>query len=106
MAFGLPVVCYDRGGQTDFLATGVTGHVAPLNDTHAFTLAVRDLHENSEARQRCGAHNLQLVENYFIDTCAARYEEVFTSVVEQGTTRASPNVARRLKDSDDALVNR
>ena len=25
LASGLPVVCYDDGGQTDFLATGETG---------------------------------------------------------------------------------
>ena len=27
MACGLPVVCYDRGGQTDFLTSGETGFV-------------------------------------------------------------------------------
>ena len=27
MACGLPIVCYDRGGQTDFLASGETGFV-------------------------------------------------------------------------------
>ena len=37
MAFGLPVVCYDRGGQTDFLTSGETGHVVKLNDRDAFT---------------------------------------------------------------------
>ena len=33
MACGLPIVCYDRGGQTDFLASGETGFVVQLNDT-------------------------------------------------------------------------
>ena len=35
MAFGLPVVCYDRGGQTDFLTSGETGAVVRLNDTRS-----------------------------------------------------------------------
>lgn len=81
MAFGLPVVCYDRGGQTDFLATGATGHVVRLNDTDAFAAALRALHADVEMRRRLGRHNRQLVENYFIDTCAARYESVFQAVL-------------------------
>lgn len=81
MALGLPVVCYDRGGQTDFLATGATGHVVRLNDTGAFTAAIRALHAAVGERHRLGRHNRQLVENFFIDTCAARYESVFARVV-------------------------
>ncbi len=30
MTARLPVVCYDHGGQTDFLEDGVTGHLVPL----------------------------------------------------------------------------
>lgn len=81
MAFGLPIVCYDRGGQTDFLATNFTGHVVPLNDTPAFTRAVCALHADRDARQRHGRGNLELVEKYFIDSCAARYEDVFSDAI-------------------------
>jgi glycosyltransferase involved in cell wall biosynthesis len=83
MAFGLPVLCYDRGGQTDFLVTGQTGHVVKLNDRDAFVRALIELHADREARERYGRHNRQLVENYFIDTCAARYEEVFNAAIER-----------------------
>jgi glycosyltransferase involved in cell wall biosynthesis len=82
MAFGLPVLCYDRGGQVDFLKSNETGFVAPLNDEVAFVRALRSLHDDREARVRYGQHNLQLVENYFIDSCARRYEEVFEEAVE------------------------
>lgn len=92
MAFGLPVVCYDRGGQTDFLATGVTGHVVALNDTAAFTQAVITLHADRDARARYGRDNLELVEKYFIDSCAARYEEVFSAAIARA---AHPSSARR-----------
>lgn len=89
MAFGLPVLCYDRGGQTDFLVTGETGHVVKLNDQEAFVLALLELHRDREARERYGQHNRQLVENYFIDTCAARYEQIFAAAIERraGTPR-------------------
>lgn len=83
MAFGLPVICYDRGGQTDFLATGETGHVVKLNDMEGFTRALLDLHANPSALAACGQRNQRLVENYFIDTCAARYEAVFEAAIDQ-----------------------
>ncbi|MDY6947613.1 MAG: glycosyltransferase family 4 protein [Pseudomonadota bacterium] len=90
MAFGLPVLCYDRGGQTDFLVTGETGHVVKLNDQAAFVVALRELHRDRDARERYGQHNRQLVENYFIDTCAARYEQIFAAAIERraGTPRS------------------
>ena len=89
MAFGLPVVCYDRGGQTDFLATGSTGAVVRLNEQGEFVEAIRRLYGDREARNRCRVRNLELVENYFIDTCAARYEEVFSEAIARRRTVAS-----------------
>jgi glycosyltransferase involved in cell wall biosynthesis len=83
MAFGLPIVCYDRGGQTDFLASGATGFVVKLNDTDAFTHAVRAIHADIYLRRRLGQRNRQTVENYFIDSCAARYEQVFEAVIDR-----------------------
>jgi len=83
MALGLPIVCYDRGGQTDFLASGETGFVVKLNDTAAFTQAVRAIHADIYLRRRLGQRNRQTVENYFIDSCAARYEQVFEAAVDR-----------------------
>jgi glycosyltransferase involved in cell wall biosynthesis len=81
MAFGLPIVCYDHGGQTDFLQTGITGHVIKLNDLEAFARALIELERSLEVRQQIAANNLQRVEEYFIDRCAERYESLFESVV-------------------------
>lgn len=83
MAFGLPVICYNRGGQTDFLASGRSGQVVKLNDTAAFTRALVALHADSDLRRACAQHNSQRVESFFIDTCAARYENVFEAVIEK-----------------------
>jgi glycosyltransferase involved in cell wall biosynthesis len=83
MAFGLPVLCYDRGGQTDFLVTGQTGHVIKLNDQQAFVRALIELHRDRDARLRYGQHNRRLVENYFIDTCATRYEQIFERAITE-----------------------
>ena len=77
MAFGLPIVCYDRGGQTDFLSTPATGDVVPLNDIRAFNQAVRNLRDSPERRAAIRRTNLARVEDYFISRCAERYERIF-----------------------------
>jgi glycosyltransferase involved in cell wall biosynthesis len=81
MAFGLPVVCYNRGGQTDFLSTPTTGNVIKLNDVGAFTEAVLALHGAPERRAEIRKHNLAAVETYFIDRCARRYEMIFERAI-------------------------
>lgn len=81
MAFGLPVVCYDRGGQVDFLSTPTTGSVVKLNDIDAFTRAVLELHDAPDRRGGIRQHNLAAVETYFIDRCARQYESIFEQVV-------------------------
>ena len=89
MAQGLPIVCYDRGGQTDFLRTGETGFVVPLNDQARFKDALLALHADPDSRRQYGRGNLERVEQFFIDTCAARYEDIFTAAIERraGTPR-------------------
>ncbi|HEY6823373.1 MAG TPA: glycosyltransferase family 4 protein [Steroidobacteraceae bacterium] len=81
MAFGLPIVCYDRGGQTDFLTSPSTGAVVPLNDLGAFNEAVRSLRDAPERRAAIRRTNLLRVEDYFISRCAERYERVFERIV-------------------------
>jgi len=83
MAFGLPVVCYDRGGQTDFLKSRETGHVIKLNDLADFTRALVELHDQPDVRREIGRNNLQRVEAFFIDRCTERYEAVFATVCER-----------------------
>ncbi|HEU4652541.1 MAG TPA: glycosyltransferase family 4 protein [Steroidobacteraceae bacterium] len=83
MAFGVPVVCYERGGQTDFLKMGETGAVIKLNDQQAMIAAIDRLAADQDSRARISKHNLRLVEDYFIDTCAARYEAVFNDIIER-----------------------
>jgi glycosyltransferase involved in cell wall biosynthesis len=83
MAAGLPVVCYDHGGQTDFLATGRSGHVVALDDLDAFAQALVRLHTSPDERRACADRNRREVEDYFIDRCAERYEELFARAIER-----------------------
>jgi glycosyltransferase involved in cell wall biosynthesis len=83
MAYGLPVLCYDHGGQTDFLVTGKTGHVLRLNDFDAFTRAVTDMYHNSQLRLEMGRYNRAAVEEFFIERCGERYEALFRETLER-----------------------
>jgi glycosyltransferase involved in cell wall biosynthesis len=85
MAYGLPIVCYDHGGQTDFLATGKTGFVLRLNDFDAFTRAIREMHDDVPQRLERGRYNREAVQEYFIDRCAERYEALFRAAIEHRT---------------------
>ena len=81
MSFGLPVICYNKGGQTDFLSTPATGFVIQLNDQKAFNAAVTALRDAPERCKAIGRHNLEAVEDFFIERCAERYERVFEAAI-------------------------
>jgi glycosyltransferase involved in cell wall biosynthesis len=91
MAYSLPIVCYDEGGQTDFLASGESGYLVRLNDRDSFVRAIRQLHGSRELRLDLGRRNRERVEAYFIDSCAARYEAVF----EAALARAARPLSQR-----------
>ena len=83
MAAGLPVICYDFGGQTDFLDDGQTGALVPLNDRDAFIRACVDYMKSPEQRRSAGEENRRRVEQFYIDTCAVRYEALFEDVIRR-----------------------
>jgi glycosyltransferase involved in cell wall biosynthesis len=89
MAAGLPVVCYDRGGQRDFLKDGETGFVVALNDHAGLTDRCRELIASSERRKAMGRYNKDRAERYFIDRCAEQYEILFESVIRRAPNAAS-----------------
>ncbi len=87
MACGLPVICYDHGGQTDFLANGVTGRLLGLNDEEAFLEACCALGEDRGLRAEIGRANQDRAREYFIDRCAERYEQLYEEAIQ--TRRAA-----------------
>jgi len=83
MAAGLPVICYDYGGQTDFLESETNGFVVKLNDKTQFLKACQRLLDDPALRSKIGKHNLVAVEKYYIDHCANQYEKLYEKVIEQ-----------------------
>jgi glycosyltransferase involved in cell wall biosynthesis len=81
MACGLPIVSYNRGGHTDFLKDGETGHLIELGHSNAFARALLDMARNKVLRCDMGRYNKDLAERYYIDTCADRYIRLFQSAI-------------------------
>lgn len=81
MAAGLPVICYDKGGQTDFLEDHVTGRLIPAGERAAFVEALKSSVENRHAHEVIKRHNLEAVEAFFIEHCARRYEALFEATL-------------------------
>jgi glycosyltransferase involved in cell wall biosynthesis len=81
MACGLPVICYNYGGQTDFLEDEKTGYLVALNDLDGFTYRSVTLMRDLKLRRKMGQKNLQKVEGLFIDNCAKLYEAIFDEVI-------------------------
>jgi len=77
MACGLPIVCYDHGGQTDFLHDGKTGYLVPLNDRVRFLDRCAILVRERDVRNEMARYNRNHVEEFYIENCALKYERIF-----------------------------
>ena len=81
MASGLPIICYDRGGQRDFLKEGRNGHLVSRNDTEALVARCKTLIDSPARRLEIGRNNDHDARQFYIDRCARRYEELFETVI-------------------------
>lgn len=81
MDYGIPVVCYDRGGQVDFLQNNKTGHLIKLYDKKSFTEKVIDLLGNEGNRHQMEIFNKEYIQNYYIDNIAKQYLELYLSLI-------------------------
>jgi glycosyltransferase involved in cell wall biosynthesis len=83
MHCGLPIVCYDQGGQTDFLRDEETGYLVPLNNLEQFGERCRWLIEDAGLRRAMGQTNRRRIEDFYIENCARRYEDVFQKAIKR-----------------------
>jgi glycosyltransferase involved in cell wall biosynthesis len=81
MECGLPVVCYNRGGQTDFLKNGETGYLVELNNKDSFYNNLLSLLINSKKKEKIRAYNKELVKKYYIRNIAKQYLSIFDEVL-------------------------
>ncbi len=83
MECGLPVLCYNRGGQNDFLINGKTGYLVKLGDKLTFAEKIEELYLDARSRNTMGDFCSSHIGNYYIENCAARYIGLFDEVIEE-----------------------
>lgn len=81
MDAGIPIVCYNRGGQNDFLENGKTGFMVNLGDKKKFQERILEIINNDVIRSSMRAYNKKLIQNYYIDVCAEKYISLYNKVI-------------------------
>jgi glycosyltransferase involved in cell wall biosynthesis len=87
MASGLPVVCYDNGGQTDFLIDEKTGFLVNLGNLELLTERIGELCTSAAYRKKMGSFNLQHVRQFYIDSCCEQYQTIYQTVLNKHSSR-------------------
>jgi glycosyltransferase involved in cell wall biosynthesis len=84
MVCGLPVICYDEGGQVDFLKNDITGYVVSLGNVTDFRNRLVSLVRNDALRSAMGARNQDYVKHqYLISTCAEQYQRIYEQIKDK-----------------------
>ena len=86
MECGLPIICYNRGGQNDFLVNKKTGFLIELGDKNSFFEKLIEIMTNLELKRNISSYNKNLVKNYYIKTCAEKYISLFQDVTSEYRT--------------------
>ncbi len=76
MTTGLPVICYDCGGQTDFLSKEFS-YLVPLGDKDLFRERLAGLCKDTKLRARMGEAARREATNYSVDRLSARYLQIY-----------------------------
>lgn len=86
MAAGLPVICYDRGGQADFV-TDEVGRLIPLGEEKRFRDEILIFASNRPPSAELGDAARQLAARYSIARYAERYREIYSECLTSRTGR-------------------
>jgi len=95
MQSGLPIVCYNHGGQNDFLKDQETGYLIELNDLGHFIKHCQLLIRDPDLRKKIGENNKLKAKEFNIDRCAALYENVFITTLSAFNDKQRKNVSKK-----------
>jgi glycosyltransferase involved in cell wall biosynthesis len=84
METGLPVICYDRGGQVDFVDAQV-GALVPLGDREKFTAELRRHVDDPRLRSVKGSAARACARGYHVDRFAERYLQIYAECLSSPT---------------------
>jgi glycosyltransferase involved in cell wall biosynthesis len=77
MALRIPVICYNRGGQNDFLDNSRSGYLIELNNKEEFINRIFELYNDRKKLEGMSQFCKSVAENYYIENCADRYLNLF-----------------------------
>ncbi len=84
MAYGVPPIVTDCGGSPEVVVDGVSGLVVPVRDVGAISQAIRQMHEDSEMRQRMGrAARERIGKNFRIEDTIEQTIDLYRSLVSE-----------------------
>jgi glycosyltransferase involved in cell wall biosynthesis len=84
MAYGIPAVTTECGGNPELVAHGETGIVVPVEDAAAIAGAIRQLHADRELLARYGAASRERIRIEFnIDSTISKTHELYRSLVNE-----------------------
>ena len=83
MECGLPIICYNRGGQVDFLKNDYTGYLIELGDADSFYDNLLCLLNHPEIKEKIKIYNKELVKKYYINNIAKQYLNIFNEVLSE-----------------------
>jgi glycosyltransferase involved in cell wall biosynthesis len=89
MACGLPIICHNNGGQTDFLVDGRTGFLTDVGDIETFVQRIMKIFKNKALRTQIGNYNKNMVSEFYISRCAEKYLYLFQELIEQRANKGS-----------------
>ena len=83
MESGLPIICYDNGGQVDFLENGKTGFLVKLGQKENFCRQLRELLTSPKLRKEMSAHNRKHVKQFYVRNGAERHLSIFRQAMNR-----------------------
>ena len=80
MYCGLPIICTNSGGQTDFLKYRKNAIIIDVGDVEACSNAIQELRKNNTLYQHLAKNNKKDVKNYYAEPIAERYMKIFKNM--------------------------
>jgi glycosyltransferase involved in cell wall biosynthesis len=83
MECGLPIICYNRGGQNDFLINGKTGFLMEFREKQKFKAKISELISKPKLKDKISTYNKRLINDYYIDKCGEKYIDLFRAAISE-----------------------
>jgi glycosyltransferase involved in cell wall biosynthesis len=81
MTAGLPIVCFDKGGQAEFLIDGKTGYLVEYGKIDLFNLRLGQLCRRDDQCRRISDFNKNYVKKFLIEACSDRYQKIYEAIL-------------------------